>query len=216
VDDVFLEETESTKFLGMHLDQGLTWGDHVDNICAKVASGIFALRSLQKFCNMDVLKMAYFGMVYPHFAYGIRLWGGCTDDKFNRVFILQKKAIRIISKLNFRDSCKNAFRELGLLTLPCLYILDVIFYCKAKCNLVQGRDVHRYETRGKDGFRVQQHRLNVKRYLPELVGVRLINHLPDKIKYLNNVNVMKKSLKRILIAKSFYSVSEFLDHRWEN
>lgn len=59
IDNVLLEETESTKFLGMHLDKGLTSGDHIDtNIYAKVVSGIFTLLNLGRFCNLDVMKMA--------------------------------------------------------------------------------------------------------------------------------------------------------------
>src|SRR5436190_17755877 len=33
VEDVVLEVTDSTTFLGLHLDQGLTWNDHVDKVC---------------------------------------------------------------------------------------------------------------------------------------------------------------------------------------
>ena len=58
VEDVVLEVTESTSFLGMHLDQGLTWNDHVDKVCSKVTSGIHALRILSKICSVEVLKMA--------------------------------------------------------------------------------------------------------------------------------------------------------------
>ena len=62
VDDVVLEVTESTTFLGMNLDQGLTWNDHVDKVCSKVTSGIHALSILSKTCSVEVLKMAYFGL----------------------------------------------------------------------------------------------------------------------------------------------------------
>lgn len=64
------------------------------------------MRSLEKvFCSIEMLKMTYFGMVYPHFAYGIELWGGCANDKFKQIFILKKvnnkQTSRIISKLKF-------------------------------------------------------------------------------------------------------------------
>src|SRR5436190_16111810 len=35
VDEVVLDVTDSTTFLGMHLDQGLTWNDHVDKSSLK-------------------------------------------------------------------------------------------------------------------------------------------------------------------------------------
>ncbi|KAG8298899.1 hypothetical protein J6590_007501 [Homalodisca vitripennis] len=50
----------------------------------------------------------------------------------------------------------DAFRELGLLTLLRLYILEMVLYSRSKCALVRGVDVHHHKTRGKDNFRVQQ------------------------------------------------------------
>ncbi|KAG8306728.1 hypothetical protein J6590_041338 [Homalodisca vitripennis] len=66
-------------------------------------------------------------------------------------------------------------RELELLTLPCLYILEVALYCRFKCELVQGRDVHQYGTRGQDNFRIQQHRTATFERLPSEVGVSALN-----------------------------------------
>lgn len=41
---------------------------------------------------------------------------------------LQTKAIRIISKLEHRDSFKDEFMDLKILTLPNMYILEEILY----------------------------------------------------------------------------------------
>src|SRR5436190_9919802 len=210
------EVTDSTTFLGMHLDQGLTWNDHVDKVCSKVTSGIHALRTLSKTCSLEVLQTAYFGLVYSHLTYGIRLWGSCSQQQFLRVFRLQKKAVRIILKLNYRESRRDAFRELGLLTLPCLYILEVVLYCNSKCTLVQCNQIHGYETRGRDNLRLQQHRTAAFANLPKQVGVRLINRLPEELKRVQNYNHFKTQLKSFLISKAFYSVDEFLTSRWDN
>ncbi|KAG8295748.1 hypothetical protein J6590_073107 [Homalodisca vitripennis] len=99
--------------------------------------------------------------------------------------------VRILSKLNPRESCKDAFRELGLLTLPCLslYILEVALYRRLKCELVRGSDVHQYGTRSRDNFRVEQHRTSSFKHLPSQVGFR--------------------------ISKAFYSTDEFMMGRWD-
>ncbi|KAG8334007.1 hypothetical protein J6590_098972 [Homalodisca vitripennis] len=39
-----------------------------------------------------------------------------------------EKAVRIIENVKYRESCRESFRELRLLTLPCLYIFEVIMY----------------------------------------------------------------------------------------
>ncbi|KAG8252510.1 hypothetical protein J6590_055575 [Homalodisca vitripennis] len=60
--------------------------------------------------------------------------------------------------------------------------LEVILYCRLKCELERGRDVHQYGTRGRDNFRLDQHRMTAYGRLPSQVGVRLINRLPEGIK----------------------------------
>jgi hypothetical protein len=216
VDEDLLEETDSTKFLGMHIDKGLTWEDHVDYVCARVSSGIFALRNLSKFCSQEVLLMAYFGLIYPHISYGICIWGGCANHRLERVFRLQKKAVRVISKLKPRESCRNAFRELGVLTLPCLYIFEVAVYCKYKCSLVQNGDFHSYYTRGRANLRVQQHRTVAFEHLPSQFGIKILNKLPEGVKHAQNQNQFKTRLKSLLVSNVLYSVEEFMMCRWDN
>ncbi|KAG8269909.1 hypothetical protein J6590_096844 [Homalodisca vitripennis] len=126
-----------------------------------------------------------------------------------------KKAIRIIAKLNYRESCRDSFRELGLLTLPCLYMFRVILYCQSKCTLVRGRDFHQYETRARDNFRVHSHRLAVSQHLPHQVGVGLINKLPESVKNATNQIQFKTRLKCLLVSKAFYSLEEFMMSRWD-
>ena len=174
------------------------------------------MRVLAKTCSLEVLRMAYFGLIYPHLSYGIRLWGSCSQQQFLRVFRLQKKAVRILSKLNYRESCREAFRELGLLTLPCIYILEVISYCKSRCTLEQGNQFHNYETRGRDFYRLQRHRTSAFANLPKQVGVRLINGLPEVLKHIQNLNQLKARIKHLLVSHAFYSVDEFLICRWVN
>ncbi|PSN46323.1 hypothetical protein C0J52_15199 [Blattella germanica] len=53
------------------------------------------------------------------------LWGNCASAK--DVFLLQKKAVRILMGCHPRENCRLLFQELGILTVASLYIL---------CNLV--------------------------------------------------------------------------------
>lgn len=64
--------------------------------------------------------MAYFGLSCPHSSYSITVRGA----SLLRLFRLQKIAIRTICKLKVRDSRRQDFIVMGLLTVPCFFILD--------------------------------------------------------------------------------------------
>ncbi len=126
-----------------------------------------------------------------------------------------KKAVQTIAKLYGRESCKPAFKNLNLLTLPCLYILETCLFFIGKCDLVRGIDIHSHETRGKENYRTARHRTVVHERLPSQAGVHFVNILPNSIKNAIMPKAFKTRLKTILITEAFYSIDEFMAYEWE-
>jgi hypothetical protein len=84
----------------------------------------------------------------------LALWGG--DPASLRIFKLQKKAIRIVGKVSQHASCRNLFRDLGILPLPCMYISEVVCYVKSNLEkMIGNEDVHAHFTCQKSDFHVQ-------------------------------------------------------------
>ncbi|KAG8287577.1 hypothetical protein J6590_034956 [Homalodisca vitripennis] len=82
VNDSLIEEVDSTKFLGIHLVRELTWAKyHIDVLCSSCQWYL---------CSAEPITVL---LVYQHFSYGVRLWGGCAKYKFDINFRLQKKAL---------------------------------------------------------------------------------------------------------------------------
>ncbi|KAG8326031.1 hypothetical protein J6590_051362 [Homalodisca vitripennis] len=109
------------------------------------------------------------------------------------------------------ESCRTAFKNLQLLTLLSLYILETSFSkCLSKCALTRGRDIHGCETRGRDNYRTGRHRTVVYEHLPSQAVVHFINRLPNSMKNAQTPKASKARLKRFLVSKAFYSVDEFL------
>lgn len=92
-----VERHSSIRFLGMMLDEGLAWHDHIDKMCARLSSVIFALRTCSRYCSLHVLLMMYHGLFLSVVRYGITGWGGTTGSNMQRVLRLQKRAVRVIT-----------------------------------------------------------------------------------------------------------------------
>lgn len=77
---------------------------HADDMCAKIASDIFALRSLAQYFTytihftiyLGVLKTVYFGLIHSHLSYGLILRDIRSKQKIE--FRGQKKVVGIMTK----------------------------------------------------------------------------------------------------------------------
>lgn len=199
-------KNEPIKFLGVVLDIRLTWEAHVVSLCKKLSSKIYLIRQLKSLVSDQVLKTAYFGLFQSLLNYAILAWGHSTHSK--RVFAVQRKCLRIMCGLQFRDDCRQAFVDSKILTLPCLYVLQSIMYIKAN-EMDYQTFPHAYSTRGKDSFVVPFHRLKRSREATHYHGLLFFNKLPNCFRVLSPAQ-LKKSIKDILIENAFYSIEEFL------
>lgn len=197
-----------TCFLGITMDSGLSWSNHIDNLCLKLNKSLFSLRYLSEFLNMNTLKIVYYGYFVSLLNYGIIFWGAASMSSVCRVFKLQKKAIRLIYGVRSRESCREVFLRERLMTLPSLFIYSVSVYTYRNPHLFS-TGTHHYTTRNKNNLLIPIHHSNKFRKSIEYLGPTILNNLPNTIKICNSLNIFQKHLKTFLISKVFYSVDEF-------
>jgi hypothetical protein len=112
-----IDQVDQTKFLGLIVDENLSWDDHINYVVKKLSSGIYALRQMSRVCDLETLKIIYYSLIQSHISYGISIYGGTTKTNLDKILIQQKRAIRTIMKLQKTTSVKNFFHELGILTV---------------------------------------------------------------------------------------------------
>lgn len=196
-----------TKFLGVILDNKLTWAEHIDQVCKKISTGIYVVRRMSCIGRLSVAKTAYYALVESHLRYGLTAWGGSSAHNINRILVLQKKAIRTLANLEPTQSCRPAFTSLEILTVVALYILETILYVD-KLNLPRHKDLHDYNTRHGSKFALPAHRTSMWEKKPSYTGCKMRNNLPDHMKNLTG-NKLHQELKKWLIQRPFYSLTEF-------
>ena len=89
-------QTPSVKYLGIKRDANLNWKDHQNSIAIKLNKANAILLKLRKYVNENILKSIYYSIFESHLNYCSIVWSQNVDSS-NRLFILQKKAIRTIS-----------------------------------------------------------------------------------------------------------------------
>jgi len=107
-----ISSTHSTKFLGLVIDNNLSWHCHIDRMIPKLNKASYIIGSLKPLLSFESLKMVYFS---TFISYGIIFWGISTHSKI--IFKIQKRIIRIITNSGNKDSCGGLFKKLHILPL---------------------------------------------------------------------------------------------------
>lgn len=109
-----------TKFLGINLDEKLTFKSHINQIIGKLNHSIIIMRSLSKYLNKDTMSKMYYTFFYPHLIYGIEFWGHAATTDLQRIIVLQKRALRVILKQPYNSPVSTHFAPLKIMPLPML------------------------------------------------------------------------------------------------
>lgn len=208
-----IQSVDGVRFLGITVDQKLTWGLHGDMINSKLSSYCYMIRNVKTTVSLGVLRLLYFGLVQSRLSYGLIYWG--HSRAAGSVFILQKRIIRAMVGLRPMESCRNAFRTLRIMTLSCLYIyLLIIFIIEKNNNLQQKSSIHRHNTRTKSEFILPKCRLAISQTDPNYMGIKCLNKLQKITCLFDGFSVnrnFKNKLKDFLINRCYYTVAEFFD-----
>jgi hypothetical protein len=209
--DNVLDEVNSTKFLGIRIDNHMNWKTHVEQISHKLNAACFTIINVTHTLTTDILRMVYFAYFHPILQYGIIFWGNLAHAQ--QIFKLQKRVVRVMSGMGPRSSCRNLFKKLNVLPVPCQYILSLmLFIIDNQQDFFTNAHVHGLDTRNKNHLYLPVQSLTCIQKGVSCSGVKIFNSLPSNIQsYKGDRKKFKKELCQYLATHSFYSITEFLE-----
>lgn len=205
-----IQSTNTIKFLGLNIDQKLTWEPHINEVCSKISTTCYIIKQLRDTVTYDLLKLLYYGLVQSVLQYGLIFWG--SSSHLNKAFIVQKKILRCMSKSHPLSSCKPLFRRYGILTLPSLYIYLLLLHIIGNKNLlIKNKEVHSCHTRRDENIYQPYSRLTIGQHSPDYMGIKCLNKI-NSVEKINNARDIKTKVYDILLNNAFYTVSEFFQY----
>ena len=203
-----LEQKECVNFLGIKIDQHLSWHEQIESVCSKLSSKNFVILQLRDIVDLATLKTFYYASIQSVLTYGLHAWGNSAH--IDRVLISQKRIIRSMFRLSFRASCRETFALHKILTVINLYLLQCSCYVfKHQNNFTRCGDINRYRTRNTNDLYVPGARLTQVQEGPEILSIKIFLHLPTRLKEITVLHIFKSRLRDILAENPFYSVDEF-------
>ena len=120
LNNIKIDLVSNFTFLGIILDSSLSWKNHTKMIAIKISKIIGILHKLKYIFPKEILLIIYKSLIVPHLNYGLLLWGVNLKD----IFLLQKKAIRLVTHNSYTSHTEPIFKENGLLNLADMFLLN--------------------------------------------------------------------------------------------
>ena len=125
INSIEIERVDNFNFLGLTINEHMSWKPHIDKIANKISKFNGILNKLKHILPANILKTLYFSLIQSQLNYGILIWG----FDLNRLEKLQKKAIRIISCSKYNAHTEPLFKKYGILKVSDMFDLNALkFY----------------------------------------------------------------------------------------
>ena len=125
------------RFLGVSIDERLTWDYHISAIKTKMSCYIGILYKLKTIVPLAIRKTIYHSFVQSHINYCSLVWGLGKKSKIETIFTVQKKAIRAVISGNVNSFYKNgqipthtkpSFTEFAILTVHNIILKNALLF----------------------------------------------------------------------------------------
>ncbi len=138
LDGQTIQRTSSFNFLGIVVNEFLTWSDHISYISQKINPVVGLLNRLKHQLPRRILQMIYNSLILSRLHYGNILWGGNPGSLIK----LNKRALRAIVNAGINSHTSPICKKLSLLSLPDIHQMKVLCLYKQYIDSKLPNNIH--------------------------------------------------------------------------
>ena len=195
-----LHEVDYIKYLGVILDNKLSWNYHLAYLVTKLSQVAGMLYKVRDVLPMKSRIMVYNSLAGSYLNYGIISWGSATLSTLNKLKTLQNRLIRYITFSPPRSNVNHKYKSLNILTVNQLYFCEIAKFVQSVHNSTSPMifqdyfqtPSHSYNTRFRQNsqYALPQPRTERGKKSCTFTGVNIWTNVPQGFKDLS-----KKSFK---------------------
>ena len=214
IHNVQIWKVYATKFLGVQIDALLTGKTHMEYTRKKLSKCVGILCKARKKIYESTLIGLYYSFAYPYFNYCNHVWGNNYQSCLERISLIQKKLVRIISCSSFRANTEPLYFANKILNVSDIndYIIRIFMYECLHGNVPdifrnyfqRNADVHDHYLRNANDSYTPYGRLDIRQFSIKFAGANLWNSLPSFIKNSQSINIFKKNMRNYLNERKRY------------
>ena len=211
-----LERKSSIKYLGVMIDDTMSWKHHISYICSRISRNTGIIAKLRHYLSIKQLKQLYYNLIYPYISYAIMAWGSTYKTNLQKLQVKQNNIIRLIFFATIRgkdtESAKPLLNLIDVLTVQNIYRLHILKFMHFWHNgllpsifdsmFKYARNVHSYNTRyaSNDNLYKSGVKTNIGKQTISFAAIDHWKNLPSQLKSMSTFSFTKQ-LKAHLLAQ---------------
>ena len=121
INDKIIERVSCFNFLGLTINEFMNWSSHSAKITNRISRTLGIMNRLKRYLPFSAMKLMYDSLILSHLQFGITCWG----FEWNRIFKLQKRALRIMTNSKYNAHTEPLFKELEMLKVKNIFMFNV-------------------------------------------------------------------------------------------
>ena len=212
INNILLELVTNSKFLGVIIENDLSWSKHITAISTQISRVIGVLAKIRSKITTRAAMHIYDALIFSHLNYCNLVWGNASKAMLNPLYILQKRALKIchkLPKLTRTDVLFQSVRKLTLFDINNLQTNTFIF--KFNSNLLPEAftdflipvdNIHNHSTRyqSSNSFYVMPSKLTVRQASLRIRSSNAWLHVPPHLKSVPNLCTFTRLYKNLLLS----------------
>ena len=204
-----LKQERCMKYLGVYLDQNLSWNEQCDRLCVHIAGKLAVLRRIRRFVKPDLLKLLFDKTIQPVFDYACTVWGNTSQGNMHKLQRAQNYAARLVSGnfdfINHRGEDIVKSLNWPTVTERFTYLTACMMFKAVNGltpnyisdNVTMARDMHDRDTRlsRSNDVHIPPHNSAILKRSFMYNGSVVWNNLSEELKALHCLNDFKKAYK---------------------
>lgn len=195
-----IEVVPCFKTLGVYFTEYMSWEKHTNYLVGKLSSVTGSLRQHCFYFPVSVNIIIYNCLFSSLLNYGALVWGTTTLENLDKLLVVQKRMLRIVSKVHYLSHTSCLFTKHRIINVKSLYRYKLLRYYKAQqtkntdvlVRLAQLRQtVNTYNIRHPEQWKVDTCRTNYGKQMLKFCLPSLLN----EVSLLENVDILTVSFK---------------------
>ena len=207
-----ITRTSHIKFLGVIIDENLTWIHHINEVCNKLKRYFHIFYNIRHLLGKNNIKTLYYALIYSRIKYGISVYGQACYNKLKRIQFIQNQLLKVLSGKKFRFPTDELHAEFELLTVKDITEQEILTFVH---NFLSNKlppvfngyfetlaSNHNRNTRnGNNLLKISSYPTNIAASSIKIQGAKLWNKLDNSLKNIPKAKNFKAKFKNSCIKR---------------